>query len=521
MRSDLHRFTGISVGLWVALVPLAATALDWEKLLMPGPLIEVHAALETDCQNCHSPLEKRAQKSLCLACHDDVALDVRTRSGFHGKLEGAREGDCRSCHSDHRGRTFDAVVTAQSHFDHAFTDFPLTGAHVSAECSSCHPSSDEKRQASSDCIACHSEDDAHDGELGDGCASCHGPQSWRSTDFDHDTTDFQLVGPHGRASCVSCHIDDRFEGTPTDCGSCHLVNDAHRGSQGTDCTTCHTVSEWSKGTFNHRTTDFPLLHAHADAPCGSCHVGPRSEQQLPGDCISCHRADDAHGGTRGIECETCHSEVGWAQSTFDHGRDTKFQLLGEHAETACGLCHVEAARSGSPPTDCVGCHGADDVHRGGEGEDCGKCHNAVGWTQKVRFDHDLSRFPLLGLHAVASCEACHATARFTDASTDCIDCHAAANFHQGTMGSDCSTCHTANDWGLWDFSHAQDTAFALHGAHEDVDCQGCHSEAAAVRPDLSKRCVTCHGIDDAHRGGFGKNCSRCHDEVNWRDAKFR
>ena len=48
-------------------------------------------------------------------------------------------------------------------------DFPLTGKHVEAACSGCHidaRSVVDLQSAPTDCVACHQQDDAHDGDLG-------------------------------------------------------------------------------------------------------------------------------------------------------------------------------------------------------------------------------------------------------------------------------------------------------------------------------------------------------------------
>ena len=50
---------------------------------------------------------------------------------------------------------------------------------------------------------------------------------------------------------------------------------------------------------------------------------------------------------------------------------------------------------------------------------CGDCHGELGWGRDVFFEHDLTRFPLLGLHAVIACEQCHANPRFKDAEIVC------------------------------------------------------------------------------------------------------
>lgn len=62
-----------------------------------------------------------------------------------------------------------------SAFDHARTNFPLTGKHKRVACENCHTKTliDTPR----DCIACHKKDDVHRGRRPD-CANCHTTNHW-------------------------------------------------------------------------------------------------------------------------------------------------------------------------------------------------------------------------------------------------------------------------------------------------------------------------------------------------------
>jgi len=210
----------------------AANAIEWEKLVMPGDLAALHADLENDCQQCHRPFDASAEGQVCQVCHEEVSADLGAGTGYHGLDPRVGAQDCRSCHPDHRGRDFDLLGLDPATFDHAMTDMPLLGAHRAVACVECHEPEKKHHEASTDCVACHREDDSHQGTLGDDCGSCHEQATWRSTRFDHDTTDYPLVGG-------LCHPGGRYEQTPTDCASCHRLDDAHAGRFGTDCSTCH------------------------------------------------------------------------------------------------------------------------------------------------------------------------------------------------------------------------------------------------------------------------------------------
>jgi hypothetical protein len=79
------------------------------------------------------------------------------------------------------------------------------------------------------------------------------------------------------------------------------------------------------------------------------------------------------------------------------------------------------------------------------GTRCEQCHNEVSWAQSVFFEHDISRFPLLGLHATLACEECHSSQQFRDAPIGCLDCHTGNNgmipWRSPTYQPDCAGCH--------------------------------------------------------------------------------
>jgi hypothetical protein len=147
-----------------------ATAQVLDSLVMPGKVIEGHAKIEADCKSCHLPFKKMAQSSLCLDCHKEVAADVKAKKGFHGKTPDAVGKDCKTCHTDHKGRAMKIAAFDHATFKHQYTDYPLNGAHAKAECKSCHKSSEKFRDAPSGCNDCHKKDDVHKGSLGAACA---------------------------------------------------------------------------------------------------------------------------------------------------------------------------------------------------------------------------------------------------------------------------------------------------------------------------------------------------------------
>lgn len=498
--------------------PGAVRAAEIEKLLMPGKVSAAHAKTEAECSACHDRIHRERQNELCSACHKPVATDIARRVGFHGRAAVGKQ--CSSCHSEHLGRDGDIVRINRVGFDHARTDFRLTGGHVDAACESCHKPGRKFRDASSQCVDCHAKDEPHAGKLGRKCADCHVTESWRTAKFDHGKTRFPLKGLHVGVDCDACHIDNRYKDTPMQCVACHAPDDVHRGGRGPKCESCHTVEGWKKNRFDHeRETGFALLGTHSRLQCQDCHRKPDFKDKPPQTCSGCHAADDSHAGRFGTDCADCHGNERWKPVDYDHARRAHYALEGKHADVACHACHTAVVVKNAPQRRrCVACHKLDDPHAGKLGDSCETCHNPGGWQQQVRFDHDLTRFPLVGMHATVPCENCHRTRDFAAAPHECIACHRSDDQHQGSLGERCHDCHNPNSWALWDFDHGKATRFTLDGAHAKLACGDCHREPPdKVKPAME--CIACHQADDVHFGRFGRQCARCHETTSFRRVR--
>lgn len=348
-------------------------------------LIEGHAI---KCEDCHGPGPLEASCALTRdgkprACTEPPPF--KRLPAEAGAPVGALEKGCQSCHWDpHEGRlntpekgcadchSFKAWHLAELDMDgHARIGFPIRGAHVKdfQKCEGCHgarlPSGGLREVALANveqegCAACHKEDDAHKGQLGTSCQSCHTEEVWEPSTYD---------------------------------------------------------------LARHQKTRFPLQEAHAAVPCEVCHVRDAANVQKYKwqgrlTCLSCHKEDGtrAHGNQfKGQGCQECHTERTWIPSLFDrptHLRVTKFALEGAH-DTACSACHQpiggsKVVRYEGIPTQCAGCH--EDPHlgqfAGRWGDGCSGCHKLEAWTPST-FDHDRARFPLRGAHAAIPCSTCH------------------------------------------------------------------------------------------------------------------
>jgi hypothetical protein len=169
----------------------------------------------------------------CTSCHADPHQgqfqEVMRQLGLNRKPQ-----ECEACHSAESWSEF-------SRFDHSKTGFPLSGAHATTKCTTCHqlpkstgvPTSANFKAAPVKCEACHS--DVHGMQFAKAgvtsCASCHDSRKWKPSVFDHDQqTSFALLGAHRKVRCEACHKPTRmvngnavlfYRPTPRDCAACH------------------------------------------------------------------------------------------------------------------------------------------------------------------------------------------------------------------------------------------------------------------------------------------------------------
>ncbi|MDJ0939369.1 MAG: cytochrome c3 family protein [Woeseiaceae bacterium] len=515
MRSHLA-----AVALMLAAMLAADTVLanSLEKLVMPGRVIEGHADTEAECGACHDDNSDAATATLCTACHEDVGADRLAQTGFHGRMPAARTTECVACHTDHEGRDADIVDINAGLFDHDFTDFLLTNAHAAARCDACHAPGDSYHEAPTECIDCHRDEDVHKGSLGPDCASCHGTSDWPTFEFDHATTGYRLTGAHATVVCADCHRNNSYDNTPRSCGSCHDIDDVHGGANGPACGDCHSTSTWRSIGFDHAAeTGFPLVEGHGGLACNDCHRREDFTDDFSAGCIACHAPDDFHQGRNGKDCGSCHRPSEWRFADFDHDT-TGFRLVEAHAELECTACHKQQVDL-PLASDCGSCHAFDDAHGGQLGSACASCHTQSDWHESIAFDHDLSSFPLTGLHAAVSCGGCHASPRFADAGTECAACHVEDDVHGGTLGDNCGSCHTSNGWTTTVFDHDLHTNFPLDGGHAGLSCNSCHRDAEASADDVPSTCGGCHATDDVHEGQFGSQCGSCHSTSSFLDVQ--
>lgn len=404
-----------------------------------------------DCKDCHQDkfiTDSRYKKKnktyfgldiKCASCHED----------FH---QGTLGKECSGCHSTEKFKP------AQS-FDHNKAAFKLTGAHEKVECSKCHPKEVHngkefeklKGLNFTNCSSCHT--DVHKGAFGSDCKSCHSTSGFyiiNQQAFDHNKTNFPLIGKHQKVKCNDCH-KGTFKEKPkfSQCLDCH--SDYHKGdftknNLTTDCKTCHSETGFTPSLFSiddHNKNEFKIDGGHFAVACKQCHY--KDEQwkfrNIGGECQSCHK--NVHGNELsekylpGNKCEFCHQTSNWNKISFDHDR-TEFVLLGKHQTVNCGNCHyrelngIKEFKFVSLDTNCEQCH--KDVHFGqfreDKNTDCSRCHTFNNWKAE-KFDHTKAKFKSDGAHSKLECSKCHKT--ITDNVTPfvlykikdykCSDCH--------------------------------------------------------------------------------------------------
>jgi hypothetical protein len=375
----------------------------------------------------------------------------------------------------------------------------------------------------------------------------------------------------GVENCEKCHGKDRST-LGENCLVCHTPiqkqrqsgQGLHGGVDYNECQMCHVEHHGrdfeliyfkdGQKAFDHGRTDFALEGKHRAVDCRKCHNSgniknsaglkeaninlERTFLGLDSKCSSCHI--DQHRGQFASDCNSCHSVQGWKPAAgFDHNR-AKYRLTGEHLKVDCTKCHPFVAVNESNDStyqkftnlsfaNCSDCH--KDPHQSRLGPNCNSCHTTTGWqaVAKTNFDHNKTRYPLVGQHAAVACDKCHTTR--SDKALKfaaCRDCH--SDFHKAAFANReskgaCEECHTVNGFSPSTFTVAahNKSDYPLEGAHLAIPCLACHkretdNKAQFVFTFQSAQCQQCHS--DPHDGSLSKfmvdnNCTGCHSVLSW------
>jgi cytochrome c3-like protein len=344
---------------------------------MDATFMQAHTiGFGTACTNCHDGVETlgknfdhskttfaltgKHKQIICTACH----TDVRNFADFK-----ATSQDCFACHAkddNHQGRfgtdcgsCHTPVGWKPAKFDHNLAAFKLIGKHTEVACEECHKN-DVYKGTPMDCAACHLKDDAHNGQFGTDCGTCHTPVGWDQVNVDHSRFAFKLTGKHITVKCEGCHVNGVFKGTPTLCGTCHKKDDNHNERFGMNCGACHSTDAWKPATFDHKLSRFPLTGAHANLACERCHQNGVF-QGLPLNCAGCHGDPGYHAGLFGSNCTECHNTSAWLPAQFNRAHN--FDIFHEGSNGACRNCHPFTLAT----YDCSSCHPGGVPQEGGGG----------------------------------------------------------------------------------------------------------------------------------------------------------
>jgi hypothetical protein len=488
-----------------------------------------HKAI-VQCSQCHKGNVTSAPQT-CIACHQ-----VQFDGAPNHKAQGYPV-DCSKCHTQNNW--------IENNFNHSLTNFPLTGAHATVQCTLCHTS--VYAGTPNACNSCHLSAYTNSqlpGHVAAGipreCATCHSTNAWKPSSFNHTSTGYELKGAHKTiVQCSLCHIGN-VTSAPQTCIACHQAQyDIAPGHKlngfSTDCMKCHTQDNWLATGFDHSTTNFPLTGAHTKVLCNNCHSNGYTG--TPATCNSCHLSVYTSSQLPGHvaagipkECAICHSTVSWKPSTFNH-TSTGFELKGAHKSIVqCSQCHVGNVTSA--PQTCIACHQAQyDVapnHKAnGYSTDCTKCHSSDSWLA-TNFDHSTTNFPLTGAHKIVLCSTCHVNG-YTGTSTACNSCHLSAYTNSqlpahvsAGIPKECAGCHSTTSWKPSSFNHAS-TGYVLSGAHTSiVQCSDCHKGSVTT---TQQTCLGCHQAQyntapNHVAQSYPTDCTRCHSQTNWLATSF-
>ena len=497
------------------------------------------------CLDCHTNPTNFAEFT-CVTCHMNPETDMQ-HDGVGGYSYNSTA--CLACHP---------TGTADNVFDHNTTSFPLTGAHLMADCLECH--SGGYAGTPTECMACHTPDydqtaNPNHNALGisTDCAMCHTTEpGWTPADFPIHDDYYVLNGAHIMVAgeCVLCHNGD-YNNTPNTCTGCHqtdydqTTNPDHALAQfPVSCETCHTEDAWIPATFDHDVY-YPLTGEHlviAD-DCVACHNGDYSN--TPNTCDGCHTPDynqttNPDHGAIGLPmaCDMCHTtEAGWMPADFPI-HDDYYVLNGAHVMVAgeCVLCHN--GDYNNTPNTCTGCHQTDydqttnpDHTLAQFPVSCETCHTEDAWIPST-FDHD-AYYPIVGAHTLIAddCVACH-DGNYSNTPNTCDGCHL-TDYNQTTNPDhqlaqfplECTSCHSQDAWIPATFDH--DIFYPLTGAHALIadDCAACHIGGYNNTPNT---CAGCHTPDYSQTVNPNHQtlsipmaCDMCHTtDPGWIPADF-
>ena len=464
----------------------------------------VHAGF--GCTGCHADLEgkdfphdKPAQVK-CGTCHSSEQ-ELYAKS-LHGKA--IARGDplaprCVNCHGNH------AIYPVK---DARSAVAPLKVPFVCGQCHSEGTPVSRTRQIAQDNILGNYSESIHGEALlkkglsvAPTCATCHTAHSI----LPHTDPASSINRRNIAATCTKCHSQietvhrkiirgelwEKQANVLPACPDCHQPHKIRNvfyelGMANADCMRCHADEKL------HRARDGQSMYVnlnevthsrHSKIACSQCHSEVNASRVRPCETI-----------TRGVDCTSCHDEIGKLYVTSIHG-----QLNGKNDPNAptCKECHgthgILGKQDPQSSTFAVNVPGL-----------CARCHREgqkaalryTGTQHEIITNYTESIHGTLlknGLTVTATCTSCH-TAHHILPKTDLASSVNAAN-----VPTTCGQCHHGIEEQFENSIHAR----RVSGSSKPLPvCNDCHTAHSIHRTD-----------ENSFRLNVMGTCGRCHEQI--------
>jgi predicted CXXCH cytochrome family protein len=466
----------------------------------------VHGSL--DCTGCHADLEGKElpheedlAPAQCGSCHE--AEQTQHSKSLHGQA--ISRGDplaprCKDCHGAHD------ILPVK---DFRSTVAPL---NVPALCGKCHREGSpvqRQRAIHQDHIVENFSESIHGEALlrkglvvAPNCASCHTAHSI----LPHTDPASSIARRNIATTCTKCHAEielvhrkiikgelwEKQAHVLPACVDCHQPHKIRKvfydqGMADSDCMRCHgdrALKAKKDGRSLYVDAGRVAASRHAKTACSQCHAQVSASHLRPCETI-----------TQGVDCASCHAEIGQEYQKSTHGR-------------------LFAKSDPNAPT-CKECHGT---------------HGVLGKAspESATFPTNIPRL----------CARCHregekAAVRYTGSEHDIIEHYTESIHGKGLMKSGltvtamCTNCHTAH--GVLPMS---DPASSVNPANIPATCGRCHhgiqeqfqksihaTLVGKTRKPLPvcSDCHSAHTISRTDMAGFKleimTKCGRCHERI--------
>ncbi len=529
----------------------------------------VHASF--GCTGCHADLEgkdfphDKPAPVKCGTCHSGEQ-ELYARS-LHGKA--IARGDplaprCVTCHGNH-----DIYPVKDAHSAVA----PLRVPFVCGQCHREGTSVSRNRQVPHDSILENYSESIHGEALlkkglavAPTCATCHTPHLI----LPHTDPASSINRKNIAGTCTKCHSQievvhrkiirgelwEKQANVLPACPDCHQPHKIRNvfydlGMANADCMRCHADEKLHRardGQSMYVKVDEVSHSRHSKIACSQCHSEVNASHVRPCETI-----------TRGVDCTSCHDEIGKLYVTSIHG-----QLTGKNDPNAptCKECHgthgILGKQDPASSTFATNVPGL-----------CARCHRegqkaAVRYTgrqHEIITNHTESIHGTLlknGLTVTATCTSCHTAHQIlprTDPASSvspanvpvtCGRCHHGIeeqfenSIHSKRVSGSakelpvCNDCHTAHSIHRTDEnSFRLDVMGKCGRCHKDIAetyFETYHGKVSRLGYTKAAKCYDCHGAHDVlrvadprshlSRANVAATCQKCHAGATRRFAGY-